>query len=202
MEDLTEKKVKITYSTKSGVYQSIVGKYGVIRRGNSRTYGIEINGENNNSSEYGWFWFDRDEFELVDEFEETPLPIPEMIDGYYIVKCKGAYRKSYSYKCLDKNIKVGDKVVVEDEDNIQTVVGIYNKETATFNNPTKYVVCVIDYSTIETFREKEKKQAELKRKLDKGIKQIQQQIDYEAYADKYPDVAEMLKELDELKETH
>ena len=126
----------------------------------------------------------------------------EMIDGYYIVKCKGAYSSTYNYKCLDKDIKIGDKVVVEGDNNIQTIVGVYNKETAQFKNPTKYVVCVIDYSKLIEIREKEAKQAEIKRKLDSRIKQIQQQIDYKSYADKYPDIAEMLKELDELKETH
>ena len=66
-------------------------------------------------------------------------------------------------------------------------------------NPTKEVVCIIDYSEINARKEREKLIAQIKRDLDYKIKQIQSKIDYEFYASKDVEVAELLKKLNELK---
>ena len=122
----------------------------------------------------------------------------EMIDGYYIIEVKGSYSKRYSYKCRF-DVNIGDKVVCEDEDYILTVVGIYNINNATVKNPTKEVVCIIDYSEINARKEREKELQRVKSELDRKVKQIQSKIDYEFYASKDSEVAELLSKLNELK---
>lgn len=133
------------------------------------------------------------------ENNEMEEPIKcEMIDGYYIVEVKGSYNKRYSYKCRF-DVNVGDKVVCEDEDYIQTVVGIYNTDNSSIKNPTKEVVCVIDYSVVNARKEREKLIAQIKRDLDAKVKQIQSKIDYDFYASRDSEVAELLNTLNELK---
>ena len=122
----------------------------------------------------------------------------DMIDGYYIVEVKGSYSKRYSYKCRF-DVNVGDKVVCEDEDYIQKVVGVYNIDNATMKNPTKEVVCVIDYSEINARKEREKELQKVKRDLDYKVRKIQAKIDYEFYASKDSEVAELLNRMKELK---
>ena len=122
----------------------------------------------------------------------------EMIDGYYIVEVKGSYQKKYSYKCRF-DVNIGDKVVCEDEDYIQRVIGVYNSENAPYKYPTKEVVCVVDYSEIIARKEREKELQRVKSELDKKVRQIQSKIDYEFYASKDNEVAELLKQLNELK---
>ena len=193
VEDLVGMKIKVRSVNKKGEYSKIVGLNGIVER-NGGTYGIRILGQENSSSQYGYFWLSREEFDITDE---EPIKC-EMIDGYYIVEVKGSYSKRYSYKCRFE-VNIGDKVVCEDEDYIQKVVGVYNINNATMKNPTKEVVCIIDYSEINARKEREKLIAQIKRDLDYKVKQIQAKIDYEFYASKDSEVAELLSKLNELK---
>ena len=197
-EDLVGLKIKVLNVVKGGEYNDIVGEYGIVER-NGSTYGIRILGKQNSSSSYGYFWLSRDEFIIVDANDEIIEPQKcEMIDGYYIVEVKGSYQKKYSYKCRF-DVNIGDKVVCEDEDYVQKVVGVYNSENAPMKNPTKEVVCVVDYSEIIARKEREKELQRVKSELDKKVRQIQSKIDYEFYASKDVEVAELLKQLNELK---
>ena len=198
-EDLVGVKIKVKSVVKGGEYNNIVGEYGVVER-NGSTYGIRIFGKENSSSSYGYFWLSREEFDIVEgDVREYVEPQKcDMIDGYYIVEVKGSYSKRYSYKCRF-DVNIGDKVVCEDEDYIQTVVGIYNINNATMKNPTKEVVCIIDYSEINARKEREKELQRVKSELDRKVKQIQSKIDYEFYASKDSEVAELLSKLNELK---
>lgn len=199
VEDLVGMKIKVRSVNKKGEYSKIVGSNGIVER-NGGTYGIRILGQENSSSQYGYFWLSREEFDIVDgDLREYIEPQKcDMIDGYYIVEVKGSYNKRYSYKCRF-DVNVGDKVVCEDEDYIQTVVGVYNIETASIKNPTKEVVGVLDYSEINARKEREKLIAQIKRDLDYKVKQIQSKIDYEFYASKDSEVARLLNTLNELK---
>ena len=198
-EDLVGVKIKVKSVVKGGEYNNIVGEYGVVER-NGSAYGIRILGKENSSSSYGYFWLSREEFDIVEgDVREYVEPQKcDMIDGYYIVEVKGSYSKRYSYKCRF-DVNIGDKVVCENEDYIQTVVGIYNINNATMKNPTKEVVCIIDYSEINARKEREKELQRVKSELDRKVKQIQSKIDYEFYASKDSEVAELLSKLNELK---
>ena len=198
-EDLVGVKIKVKSVVKGGEYNNIVGEYGIVER-NGLAYGIRIFGKKNSSSSYGYFWLSREEFDIVEgDVREYVEPQKcDMIGGYYIVEVKGRYSKRYSYKCRF-DVNIGDKVVCEDEDYIQTVVGIYNINNATMKNPTKEVVCIIDYSEINARKEREKELQRVKSELDRKVKQIQSKIDYEFYASKDSEVAELLSKLNELK---
>lgn len=197
-EDLVGVKIKVKNVAKGGEYNDIVGDIGIVER-NGSTYGIRILGKENSSSSYGFFWLSRSEFDIVDDNYIYKEPQKcEMINGYYIVEVKGSYSKKYSYKCRF-NVEIGDKVVCEDEDYIQTVHGVYNVETATIKNPTKEVVCVIDYSEVNARKERENELRRVKRELDTKVKQVQSKIDYEFYASKDVEIAELLNRLNELR---
>lgn len=198
-EDLVGLKIKVKSVVKGGEYNDIIGEYGVVER-NGSTYGIRIFGKENSSSSYGFFWLSREEFDIItdEECESKEKQKCEMIDGYYIVEVKGSYSKKYSYKCRFE-VNIGDKVVCEDEDYIQKVVGVYNFENAKVKTPTKEVVCVIDYSEINARKERVKKMLRVKTELDKKVREIQSKIDYDFYASKDDGVAELLKQFNELK---
>lgn len=197
-ENLVGMKIKVNYVEKGGEYKDIIGRVGIIEK-NNNTYGVRVFGIENSASEYGYFWLSRSEFDIVDDsyvYEEPEKC--EMIDGYYIVEVKGSHSKRYSYKCRF-DVNVGDKLVCEDEDYIQTVVGIYNLENARMKNPTKEVVCVIDYSEINAKKERAKEMLRIKTELDKKVREIQTKIDYDFYASKDDSIAKLLKQLNELK---
>lgn len=197
-EDLVGLKIKVKNVVKGGEYNDIVGLVGIIER-NGSTYGVRILGRENSSSSYGYFWLSRSEFSIIeDDYIEEESKKCDMIDGYYIVEVKGNYSKKYSYKCRF-DVNIGDKVVCEDEDYIQTIVGVYNTETSKVKYPTKEVVCVVDYSEINARKEREKELQRVKRELDAKVKQIQSKIDYEFYASKDTEVAELLSKLNDLK---
>ena len=198
-EDLVGMKIKVKSVVKGGEYNNIIGDVGIVER-NGYTYGVRILGKENSSSSYGFFWLSSEEFDIItdEEYDGKEPQKCEMIDGYYIVEVKGSYSKRYSYKCRFE-VSVGDKVVCEDEDYIQTIVYIYNSEKAKVKNPTKEVVCVIDYSEINARKERAKEMLRVKTELDKKVREIQSKIDYDFYASKDDGVAELLKQLNELK---
>lgn len=122
---------------------------------------------------------------------------PEMIDGYFIVRTKG--NSSQHYKCYSKDVKIGDKVIVENSNEIKTVIGVFNNKTAQWKNPTEEVIMIIDYSEYNKRKNKEKEIELIKLKLNSRIFEIQDRYKYEIYAEKDEEVKKLYDKLLELK---
>lgn len=107
--------------------------------------------------------------------------------------------KQYNFKCYDA-VKVGDVVVVDTQYgfNVATVTEI---EPTTKNLPLgelKEVVAVVDTTAFNERREKAERTKELKKKMDKKVKELQNIAIYEMLAEKDPELREMLEELKSL----
>ena len=106
----------------------------------------------------------------------------------------------YYYAIYDDGRKYcpGDKVIVSGAANgiIQTIEKIIDPETAVNRmenkNITAEVIAYVDTSAYEERVAKRKEAEELKKKMDQVIKQMEENNKYEMYAEKNPELKEML----------
>lgn len=103
--------------------------------------------------------------------------------------------KQYTFKCYDA-VKIGDLVVVD------TQFG-YNVATVTETEPVtksfpvgelKEVVNVVDMEPFLERKARAEKLKDLKKKMDKKVKDLQSLAIYEMLAEKDPELKEMLEE--------
>ena len=145
-----------------------------------------------------------DELERIMEEEEQMAKLT----GYKQVAEIIQIGKSYYYAIYDDGRKYcpGDKVIVSGAANgiIQTIEKIIDPETAVNRmgnkNITAEVIAYVDTSAYEERVAKRKEAEELKKKMDQVIKQMEENNKYEMYAEKNPELKEMLNAYKELVE--
>lgn len=116
--------------------------------------------------------------------------------------------KPYYYAIYDDGRKYcpGDKVIVSGAANgiIQTIEKIIDPETAVNRmgnkNITAEVIAYVDTSAYEERVAKRKEVEKLKKKMDQVIKQMEENNKYEMYAERNPELKEMLNTYKELVE--
>lgn len=105
--------------------------------------------------------------------------------------------KLYHFKCDIEGIDVGDKVVVDTANGL-AVAEVAKVITEGSNKATKWVVDKIDMSAHEARLEKQKKLEELKEKMEQRRKEIQEFEIYRILAKEDEEMAELVKNLDDL----
>ena len=128
-------------------------------------------------------------------------------DGVNAMEVKGNYRvamvkfvegtnttKEYAFALFDTWINVGDIVLCDTAYGYQVaeVIRIVPKNEYSGCVVTKEIVCKLDFSNFNDRKEKRKKREELKKQMDKMVKDNQEIILYQALAEKSPEMAEML----------
>ena len=176
-----------------------------------------IDGERNQGSSYGVYWFKRNELKVLDKCEEESRE-ESMLNGFKhvaIVNLLEDYnKKDYAFALYDTNLEEGiyekDLLVVnaKNEDNrmlatIKNIVPVESYDGVV----TKEVVGVVHmdayyYRKSEEKRlsELNKKKTALKNKLDAEIKKKRDIEFYKQIAETYPELNEMVKELEALGE--
>lgn len=114
------------------------------------------------------------------------------------VKFNGYGYKEYNFKCDIPDIKVGDMVIV-DSSGYQVVKVVSVDENSDYP-ATKWVVAKVDMSHHLAKIEKDKKIAEVKKKLNAKKKELQDIAIYEMLAEKDPEFREILAEYKALTE--
>lgn len=118
------------------------------------------------------------------------------LTGFKTVAIINQGYKDYYYALYDENIKIGDDVLVTGTacDSVWTVKDIKLKDDVDIRQSiTAEVICKVDTSKYDQ-RVKNRKAAEnIKLEMDKKIKEMQETDKYEMYADKNPELAELLK---------
>lgn len=151
------------------------------------------------------YYFYEDELILISKKENEQMA---KLTGYkQVAAIKQNYGTCY-YAIYDDGRKYcpGDKVIVSGAANgiIQTIEKIIDPETAVNRmgnkNITAEVIAYVDTSAYEERVAKRKEAEELKKKMDQVIKQMEENNKYEMYAEKNPELKEMLNAYKELVE--
>lgn len=122
------------------------------------------------------------------------------LEGYSKVAVIYAGGRPYHYALYDESIKSGDNVIVTGAatEYFHTVTEVISVEES--NEALKgktisaEVICKVDVEAYVDRLEARKKKEELKKKMDKRKKEIQQQIDMRFYAEKDEEFAKMYDE--------
>ena len=113
--------------------------------------------------------------------------------------------KGYVFALFDADIAVGDTVLVDTCNGycLAVVQDIFCKKDADslgYQLPTKEVICKVDFTAFNDRKEKRAKAAQLKRDMEKKVKELQEIAVFELLAEKNPELAEMLSEYKNLAE--
>lgn len=117
--------------------------------------------------------------------------------------------KEYLFACYEKDVAVGDIVVVDTRYGFQlvTVTKVLNdtpeqvvRFTKEMKKNLKEVVCKVNTGAFNARKEKAEKRAEIKAEMDKRVKELQASAIYEMLAEKDDSLKQMLQQYKDLKE--
>lgn len=176
----------------------------VFRRSNSHvTYGVKLDNYTNPKSAKGLYWFEIYNIKLENEREEI-----SMFNNYTVAEISflGSDKTcNYHYALFDPRIVEGDTVVVNTGHHgfaLAKVVAIHtDEEKKKLVQCNREVVCLVDFSEFYARKEALKKAVELKRDMEKRIREAQELALYEALAEKDPLLRGMLDEYKALIES-
>lgn len=153
--------------------------------------------------EYGHLNVTSNYFIFIDEEENENMAA---LTGYAAVAVieQGCYNKEYYYAIYADgyNYKVGDKVLVSNNNDIWTIKRLLTVQQAAEEHKaaiTAEVVTHVDDSAYLKRVEQRKEAAAIKKDMDKIIKQMDEQMKYDIYAEENPDLKKMLERYRELK---
>lgn len=126
------------------------------------------------------------------------------LTGYYEVAETIQSGKKYYYAIYeDQNCyKVGDKILVSGacHDILEIVGTLAPEEIEGKVNITAEVICKVDTEAFEKRVEERKRKVKLKKELDKKLKELVSENQYEWAAEKNPEFAKMLEEYKKIEE--
>ena len=200
MEFKLDMKVKVVSGDKYGT--KYVGKTGVIENtscGNT-AFGIRLKGCENPKSSKGLFWFSVDEIEFIESEENVMLNQNEnfMVAGVKFLD--GANRdKEYFYALFDEYF-VGDLVVVQTGHHGLALAEISSIDCEGKNRVkcSREIITRVSMDAFYERQDKRKALAQLKKDMDKKVKELQETALYEMLAEKDPALASMLAEYKQL----
>lgn len=195
--------VKIT--SKSIPCPSYKGKYngyhGFISRISGNRIGVTIDGEINEKSGYGVFWFDANELKLTKEKVQNQEEY-FMDKNYHPVIINFISGSNtdvpYTYAAYEDYTE-GDYVVVHTGHHGMAIAKV--KSMGTEDNKVEYgreIICKIDMTAYNDRKARAKRKAELKSKMEAKVKELQETAIFEMLAKEDARLAEMLKEFKEL----
>ena len=199
-------RVIIVYNDKDyrGKY---TGEHGVVKKTFVRHtecfYGVKLDNRSNIQRELGLYWFSIRSIKSENENEREDIP---MFKNYTNVEVAFLDNPSttYSYACFDSNISVDDIVVVKTGHHgfsLAKVVLIPNEEDMREVHHDREVVCRVDFSKFNARVEARKRATELKREMEKHMREAQELALYEMLAEKDPTLKTMLEEYKALMES-
>lgn len=105
----------------------------------------------------------------------------------------------YAYALFDCCACIGDHALVQSNNKfgvvrIENIVSKNDHEAAGGHPVTNEIICKVDFTSIELRKEQRKRKEELRKQMDKLVKENQELIIYQALAEKSPEMAAMLEE--------
>lgn len=212
MVDLIIENTVVRIMPHAGYRNKYAGEIGVVERNflsnqfsRDKKIGIRLNNHTNKLSQYGVFWFDEDKLEIIESCESEEF---EMLGNYKIalIKFLDGTNTDHVYPyALYEDLQVDDFVVVQTGHHGLAIAQIAAIETEESNiggrvECGREVVAKVDFTAFNERKEKAKRLAQLKKDMDKKVKELQSIALYEMLADKDPALKELLDEFKTLSE--
>lgn len=107
--------------------------------------------------------------------------------------------KQYAYALFDFCATIGDLALVRSSNKygvvrIENILSMNEHESLGGHPVTNEIICKVDFSSIQRRGEQRKRKEELRKQMDKLVKENQELILYQALAEKSPEMAELLNE--------
>lgn len=192
---LNGKRVIITHADRKKAYHYTLGAIGTIKNTSSGSeFGVLLDEYTNPSSSKGLFWFSSSEFEFVEESEDINM---SKLTGFKAVAVVKQGYGTYHFAIYDDGVAYlpGDKVVVSGQDSLLIIEEIITPEIAEERykgNITAEVIGKVDTFSYQERVSKRKEAEELKKSMDRVIKEMQEVDKYEMYARQNPVIKDML----------
>lgn len=159
-------------------------------------------------SDFNPCYFKDSSLELIENRKEITTMNNDMIvniipGNYEVALCtfpKSANpEKQYAYALFNRCATIGDHALVQSTNNYGVVriedIRTMNEHEAAGGYPiTNEIICKVDFSAIDQRKEQRKRKEELRKQMDKLVKENQELILYQALAEKSPEMAELLNE--------
>lgn len=201
---LTGRKVIIRSSRKAtnNNYKRTIGLIGEIQYTGSREYGIKFVEVYNSSSQKGLFYYEPKEFDFIDVHDKLKNGGNDMaVTGNYKVAevtfLQGVNTtKRYAFALFNNDIDVNDTVLCDTNNGyvVGRVENIIPKEEWNGATVTKEIICKVDFSDFEIRKENRKKKENLKKQMDKIVKENQEIALFQMLAEKDEKMKELLEE--------
>lgn len=198
---LMNKKVYVTGMSFKKGYECTYHQYGVIVNTSNKCFGIKLDNYKNPASQKGLFWLEYDYFKIVDEeMEDFTM---KKLNGYQKVAVIRQGYKDYFYAIYDdgSEYEIGDKVVVSGNITIQEIKEVISIDKAKLRykgNITAEIITKLNTKAYDSRVEKRKQTEELKKEIDKIIKEMDEVNKYEMYAKQNPELKKLLDKFNEL----
>lgn len=177
----------------------LLGKIGVVRASYpSGSIPVEFDGEVNTASSYGYYYFKRNELELVDDENNVEENNMEIITNYInVVKVQYMSDRKpsdYKYVNFDLELKVGDVCITKYNGDCYGVAKVVEILDDTDAKTDREIVSKVDMSAYNKRVTNRAKAAELKAKMEERAKQLQDIALYQLLAKDDSAMMELLNE--------
>ena len=194
-------RVQILKSYKGGEYKATVGLCGTVVGISCSNIAIKVDDKVNVASSIGAFWYKSEELKVVESEEEMVLEKGYMVAS--VVFEDGCNpKKKYSYALYDPmGYDAIGKLAITDMNKVCRIVNVVmleNIEHYGYTEPTKPLKGVCDDTLYKTILENAAKKKELKASMDARVKLLEKDAVYEMFAQRDPELAELLKAYKEL----
>lgn len=188
---------RVQIKPKSHYHGRFAGEFGEIVRFYEDSVAVRIDGHTNPRSQYGAYWFNEKEIEII-ESEEI------IMYGNYVTAEVAFFDgtntdKTYRYALYDSTIQPEDTVVVQTGHHGLAVARVVSLGEP--NGPVSHgreIICKVDMTAFEERKIRAAQLVELKARMDSKVQQLQRAAVYEMLAEKDPELAEMLQTYKEL----
>lgn len=177
----------------------LLGKIGIVRSSYpSGSIPVEFDGEFNTASSYGYYYFKRNELELVDDANNVEENNMEIITNYLnVVKVqflKDTAPSRSNYVNFDPELAVGDTCIAKYGANDYGLAKVVEILDDTDVKTDREIVAKVDMSAYNQRVANRTKAAELKAKMEERAKQLQDIALYQLLAKDDSAMMDLLKE--------
>lgn len=182
-------------------YACIYHKHGTIVNTSNKCFGIKFDDYSNHASKKGLFWLEYDYFKIINE--EVEDNIVKKLNGYEKVAVIKQGCKDYFYAIYDdgNEYEIGDKVTVSGNITIQEIKEVISIDEAKLRykgNITAEIITKLNTKAYDSRVERRVQTEELKKEMDKIIKEMDEVNKYEMYAKQNPELKKLLDKFNEL----
>lgn len=193
----------------------MIGLCGIVQYAYKDNYGVKIDNRYNLLSGKGLYYFKQNELRLSKEHEQNNIynkgegNMNKIIGNYRVAKVRflegsNTYH-TYNYALFDDEIQLYDNCVVKSANHgfgiasIEEIIdNIDNISVTDSNGNIREIVCKIDMSAFHKRIKDRQRASQLKKEMDKKVKELQGLALYKMMAEISPELKTMLSEYEEL----